>query len=222
MKYATILLLPVIVLYHFRKEERLGIRLLRCIQYGVIFLAIFILEYIVYFRDVDVFLAMMAQTERYCKSIYSGLYALGVTSKDLVTLADWNSIRIKLRNIVFLLFALVYVLFCINLLTTRKIKFYKSVRKYNIMLIFFLLSLSNFQQWYLVWLFPTIMWQKPSMIKNIIGISAATEIANSIYMFKIESWVYDKYFIMITVVTFLIWRLSYYKTNKIKENRQNN
>ncbi len=220
VKYVAILLLPVIVIYHFRKEEKLGIRFLRCIQYGVIFIAIFVVEYIVYFRDIDIFFAMVAQTDRYCKSIYSGLYALGMSNGTIGSLADWGSIRVYLRNIVFVVFVVSYILFCINLLTTRKIEFYKSVREYNIMLIFFLLSLSNFQQWYFVWLFPTIMWQKPRMIRSIIGLSVASEIANSIYMFKYESWLYDKYFVFIIFVVFLIWRISYNKSYKLKDVRQ--
>ena len=49
VKYFTILLLPVVILYHFRTEKRLSVRFLRCIEYGVIFLVIFALEYILYF-----------------------------------------------------------------------------------------------------------------------------------------------------------------------------
>jgi hypothetical protein len=211
IKYVTILLLPVIILYYFRKEERIGIRFLRCIQYGVIFLLIFFAEYIMYFRNVEVLTAMMAQTARYCKSIYSGLYAMGITNKHLATVTNWNSVRIISRNVMLIVFVYMYMILCINLLTTRKINFYKIVRKYNIMLVLFLLALSNFQQWYLVWLFPTIMWQKPNTIRNIIGLTVASEIANSVYMFKIESWKYDFQFVIILATIYIIWQLS---TNK--------
>lgn len=65
--------------------------------------------------------------------------------------------------------------------------------------------LSNFQHWYLIWLLATIMWQKPKMIKNIIGITLAVEMANSIYMFKSEWYIYDVYYIGIIVCIMLVW-----------------
>jgi hypothetical protein len=90
------------------------------------------------------------------------------------------------------------------------------IRKYNIFLILFLLCLTNFQEWYLVWLFASIMWQKPKMIKNIIAISLISEVANSVYMFKSEKFVYDKYFVIICIITFIIWDIvSSLKNKKI-------
>ena len=80
-------------------------------------------------------------------------------------------------------------------------------RKYNVILIWFLLMISSFQQWYLIWLFATIMWQKPKMIKNIIGITLAMEIANSIYMFKSEKYIYDVYFIGIIIFIMFLWNI---------------
>ena len=104
-----------------------------------------------------------------------------------------------------------YVKFCIDLITQKDIKLYKTLRKYNTALILFLLILTTFQQWYLVWLFATIMWQKPDMIRNIVGLSLIAEIANSIYMFKSEWFIYDIYFVGIIVCLFIAWQLN---TNK--------
>jgi hypothetical protein len=67
------------------------------------------------------------------------------------------------------------------------------------------MSLSNFQQWYLLWLFATIPWQKPNSIRDIIGLSLALEIGNTIYMFKVESYKYDAHFVFITAIVFTIW-----------------
>lgn len=216
IKYFTIMLLPVVVLYHFRKEEKISKRFLKCVQYGLIFVAIFILEYAIYFRDVNVFLAMGAQTERYCKSIYSGIFSVGVLNHLTVfeifgKMFLINDVSKLFRNIMLIIFVVSYIMFCIDLLTTKEIRFNKTLRKYNLMLILFLLALSNFQQWYLVWLFATIAWQKPNMIRNIIGLSAASEIGNSIYMFKVESFKYDMYFVVIIVCVYIIWQLC---TNK--------
>ena len=192
IKYFTILLLPVIILYHFRNEKKLGKRFLRCIQYGIIFLVIFLLEYIMYFKDLNVLFAMMAQTERYAKSIYS------------VIIQKSPDYLVYIRASICMLFILYYLKMFIDILTEKNIKIYKIMKKYNISIILFLLILTNFQQWYLIWLFATMMWQKSYMIRGIISISAITEIANSIYMFKAESYLYDTYFVGIIVVLFII------------------
>lgn len=201
VKYFTILLLPVVILYHFRTEKRLSIRFLRCIEYGVIFLVIFAFEYILYFNDYQIFLAMMVQTSRYQCSIYSVLLQY---NRDLLFIV---------RGIFIVIFFMYYTVMCINLLTEKNIKFYKIIRKYNTALILFLLILTNFHQWYLIWLFATIIWQKPNTIRNIIGLSLCTEIANSVYMFLYESWRFDKYFVEAIIVLFIIWKII---TNKEK------
>ena len=117
----------------------------------------------------------------------------------------------KLRNIVLGIFVVLYIKFCIDLLLTRKIKINNTLRKYNLRLVLFILALSNFQQWYLLWLFATMPWQKPNTIRNIIGISAITQIANSIYMFKEESYLWDVNFDWIIIFASLIWIIA---TNK--------
>ena len=199
IKYFTILLLPVIIIYHFRKEEKLSIRFLKCFQYGILFAVILVLQYALYFRDFQVLVAMFAQTEKYTKSIHSVLLQ---NNKEMLKIVK------PVLQIAFLGY---YVKFCIDLITQKDIKLYKTLRKYNTALILFLLILTTFQQWYLVWLFATIMWQKPDMIRNIVGLSLITEIANSIYMFKSEWFIYDIYFVGIIVCLFIAWQLN---TNK--------
>lgn len=195
IKYFTILLLPFVILYHFRNEKNIGKRFGNCVKYGLIFLGIFILEYAVYLRDFQVFTAMLVQTERYAKSLQS---VLSQINTDLML-----TIKFSLQ----IIFFMYYCKICIDLLVEKNIKFYKIIKNYNIALILFLLILTNFQQWYLIWLFSTMMWQKPNMIRNIIGLTAVTEIANSIYMFKSEWYIYDMYFFGSIVVLFFIWQI---------------
>ena len=199
IKYFTILLLPVIIIYHFRKEEKLSIRFLKCFQYGILFAVILVLQYALYFRDFQVLVAMFAQTEKYTKSIHS------------VLLQNNKGLLKVVKPVLQITFWGYYVKFCIDLITQKDIKLYKTLRKYNTALILFLLILTTFQQWYLVWLFATIMWQKPNMIRNIVGLSLITEIANSIYMFKSEWFIYDIYFVGIIICLFIAWQLN---TNK--------
>lgn len=216
IKYFTILLLPVVILYHFRNEKNLLKRVLGCLQYGLIFVGIIMLEYLIYIRDITIFTAMMVQTERFSKSFYSGIFSIGLNNKKVMFKILEKTYSIGdickfIRNVMLGIFSIIYIKFCIDLLFERKIKIQKTLRKYSFCLLLFIMSLSNFQQWYLLWFFGTIPWQKPNTIKNIIGLSLAAEIGNSIYMFKIESLKYDIYFIFIIAILFIIWKIC---TNK--------
>ena len=218
IKYFTILLLPVVVLYHFRDEKTIGKRFLKCCIYGILFVAVMLLEYSFYYKNMNIFTAMMVQNEKFSKSIYSSLIGIGVLGKfkyinifgELIKLGE---IATHLRKLIFVFFVITYVKFCIDLLTTKNIKLANVLRKYNLELVIFLFTLGTFQQWYILWLFATIMWQRPNMIRNIIGISLVSEIGNTIYMFKVESFVYDVFFLLIMLIVFTIWKIC---TNKKK------
>lgn len=216
IKYFTLLLLPIIILYYYKDEENILKRILRCIQYGLIFIVIIMLEYLIYFRDNTIFTAMMVQTDRYCKSFYAGLYSIALKNKKVGYNVFGKTYLIGeickfTRNIMFAIFAIIYIKFCIDLLLSKEIKIQKTFRKYSFCLLLFIMSLSNFQQWYLLWLFATIPWQKPNSIRDIIGLSLASEIGNTIYMFKVESYKYDAHFVFIIAMLFIIWKIC---TNK--------
>ena len=219
IKYFTILLLPILVLYHFRNEKTIVKRLLKCIIYGMLFVAIMLVEYAFYYKNMNIFTAMMVQNEKLSKSLYSSLVGIGVLRKThyitifgkIIYLGEVASF---FRKIIFIFFVITYIKFCIDLLTTKNIKLVNALRKYNLELIIFLFTLGTFQQWYLLWLFATIFWQKPNMIRNIIGISLASEIGNTIYMFKVESYIYDVFFLLIMAIVFIIWKIF---TNKKKK-----
>ena len=215
IKYFPILLLPIIVLYYYRDETDLLQRFIKCIKYGLFFVAILALEYLVYFKDTTILGAMLVQTDRYSCSIYSAIIAIGKYLN-----IDLGTISKSIRNIVFFTFVILYVKFCIDLLTTKDIEFDKEIKKYNILLILFMLSLTNFHQWYLVWLFITLMWQKSSMINNVIGLTISFEVAISIYMLKTESWIYDIHMISIMILVFVIWKIL--SNNKILTRRLQN
>lgn len=195
IKYFTIILLPIVILYHFRKVKSLGKRFFSCIIYGLLFLIILFIEYTLYFEDFQVLTAMFAQTAKYSRSIHSVILQKNVYLMEIIKM----SIEI--------IFFMYYAKLCIDLLIQKDIKFYKIIKKYNIALILFFLILTTFQPWYLIWLFATIMWQKPKMITDIVVVTAATEIANSIYMFKSEWYIYDIYFVGIIIFLFVIWQV---------------
>lgn len=207
IKYFTILLLPLVILYYIKDVKKIGKRIVKCIEYGIIFLVLYLLQYVMYYKDMTVLISMGDQTQRYCKSIYSGLFSVAFINDKIKMLLDWNKLRVEAHKIVFCIFVYLYIVFCLKLLIKEKIDWNIEIKKYNFILIVFLLSLSNFQQWYLIWLFGTLMWQDKKMLKSIVCISLISEIANSVYMFKIESWRYDYIFVMIIWGMFLIWTI---------------
>ena len=217
IKYYTVLLLPVYILYYFRNEEKITIRMIRCLEFGFIFALVFILQYTLYFRNVSVLMTVLAQTTRYCKSIYSGILSFSYTDNEIFGLIDWDEFKNILHVSVFIIFTFFYIVFCIKLLFRKKIRLTETLRKYNFTLIIFLISLSNFQQWYLIWPFASIMWQKPKMIRNLTLITLASEIGNSIYMFEKESWKYDYIFVFIILLIMIVYNIFY----KLLENRRN-
>ena len=205
IKYFTILLLPIVILYHFKNEKRILRRIFKCIKYGMIFLIIVLLEYAIYYKDMNIFTAMLVQNEKFSKSIYSGIIGLGVLNNTLAIILFGRIVVLQelstiLRQTIFIIFLFTYVKFCIDLLITKNLKLAKILRKYNTELIIFMFSLGTFQQWYLVWLFATLPWQKTKMIKSIVIVTLASEIANTIYMFRVESFKYDAFFLIIIAV----------------------
>ena len=222
IKYYTVLLLPIIILYYFKDEKKILRRILKCIQYGIIFVVVILMEYLMYYRDTTVFTAMMVQTERYSKSIYSGIYAICTYNKKTVFNLFGKDVMIGqickyARNTMLTIFTIIYIKLCIDLLLSKKIKLQNMLRKYGFCLVLFIMSLSNCQQWYWVWLFATMPWQKSNTIRNIIGLSLISEIANTIYMFKVESIRYDWNFVCIIASIFIMWVIC---TNNYKFKRK--
>ena len=69
IKYYSILLLPFIIIYHFRKEKP-SKRLLKCIAYGALFALVLVLFYIIYIRDLEIFNGLFVQQGKYAKNFY--------------------------------------------------------------------------------------------------------------------------------------------------------
>jgi len=210
IKYSTVLLLPIIILYHFRKEEKISRRFLECVKYGMLFILIMFLEYIPYLKDANILSAMMPQLSRYSKSIYSALAMVNVTLMDYIKTTS---------IIVFIYF---FISFCLGFLIKQKNNIFDMLRKYHIIILLSLLILTNCHQWYLAWLFATIIWQKSNTIQDTIGLTAITEIANSVYMFKSESYIYDIYFVGIIICLFIIWQVITRRKNEKNINSNTN
>ena len=195
IKYFAIIILPFIIIYYFRKEKP-TIRFFKCIQYGMLFIGILALCYLLYIRDFQVFSGLFIQQEKLAKSFYIIIleYFKNITPK-------------KVNGILLKCFVIIYFFSCIVLLNKKDIKFRKEIQKANYFIIAFLfLLITNFQPWYIMWLFPCLIWQKAEDIKLIIQVSLASQFANSIFLIYGEGWKYGTpfTFIMVTIMLILV------------------
>ena len=159
IKYFPILLLPFIIIYHFRNERPLK-RFGKCIQYGLIFAIFVVIPYTLYIRDIEVFAGIFTQQEKLAKSIYIIVTEYFGSIPNVVN---------QLKKLLLGAFVIIYAAVCIVLLNKKEISFRNQMRKYEYFLVAFLfLLITNFQPWYILWLFPCMMWQKSEDINTII------------------------------------------------------
>ena len=97
-------------------------------------------------------------------------------------------------------FAIIYFFTCIVELYKKEIKFRNETRKIILFIMTFIfLLITNFQPWYIMWMFPFLIWQKSDNIKLIVGISIISEFANSVFLQYGEGWRYGTPFV------FMLW-----------------
>ncbi len=198
IKYLSILILPFIVLY-FVKDKEIKDRIKCCIYCGIEYIAIIVLFYLIYLKDLNVLAGLFVQQGKYNRSIFFLLYWF---------LKDEHMNIVKLvQNITFVAFAIYYVYVVIRLLLQREIKFYEVIRKYHVILMFFtFIIITNFNPWYIMWLFPTIFWLRGTSIKIVACLSYASQIGN---ILNFALWSEDEklgipYFIIMIVITVLL------------------
>lgn len=175
IKYSTILIIPFILIYYFRKKS-IPKRIAFCFISGISIIAIVVIFYLPYFRDLTVFTNMIVQGSRYSQSLM--LILMQKLNNNVFNTI--NSLRIPI-------FIIAYITIIINIIIKKKIGFRDVLEKYNtIMLIFIFVVLTNFQKWYILWLLPTIIWQKKDM-RIFILLLTITAIIPSYNYFKIEN-----------------------------------
>lgn len=191
IKYFTILLLPFIIIYHFRKEKPIK-RFKNCILCGLVFIITLIMFYLLYIQDFNVFSGLFIQQEKIAKSFY-------VIITEYFTEPD--GLASKINSFLLKAFIIIYFFTCVIILNKKYIKWQKEIQKANYFIIAFLfLLITNFQPWYIMWLFPCFMWQKSKDIKLIIQISLISQIANSVFLAYGEGWKYGTPFTFIMII----------------------
>ena len=195
IKYFSILLLPFLILYNF-KDKDVKTRIVRCIEYGTLFIVFAIIPYLLYIRDLQVFMGLIEQRERLAKGLYLFISEYFNNPENLVEI---------IKRFSLVLFAVIYIIACFTLLKAKKIKFYKIMRElYYFILTFLFLLITNFQPWYFMWLVPFMLWQKSENIKVIVQMQIMTLLANMVFLIYSENYRYGVPFFTIFVFGILI------------------
>ena len=178
IKYFAILLLPFIIIYYFR-DKKPGERLKKCFIYGMLFIFIVAITYLLYIQDIQVLSGIMVQQGKFAKNFYI----------ILMEYFDISNLVSKVNMILLISFIIIYFFTCVTLLYKKQIKFREEMRKTEYFLVAFLfLLITNFQPWYIMWLFPLMMWQKKKMIQFVVQIALISQFSNSVFLINGEGW----------------------------------
>ena len=161
IKYLGILILPFIILYHLREKNILE-KIKYCVLYGLEFIVILAGFYAIYVRDLNIFAGLFIQQSKYNRSIMLVFYYLiGEQSTNI------------LKTALLAVFAILYVYTVIKLLLNNNTEIFSSyIREYSTLLyIFTFILITNFNSWYILWLFPTLMFLNGKNIRLIINLS---------------------------------------------------
>lgn len=197
IKYFAIILLPFVIIYYFRSEKPLK-RLGRCVQYGCLFLMVLAIPYLFYIQDGQVLSGLFIQQEKLAKSFY--IILTEYFREPTLSPSTVNHVLLGA-------FTIIYFFTCVILLNQKEIRFRIEMKKANYFIMAFLfLLITNFQPWYIMWLFPLLMWQSAENIRWIPQIALMSEFANSIFLTYGEGWQNGTPFTFVFIVGSLgIW-----------------
>ena len=168
IKYLSILALPFVIIYCL-KNEKMKTRIIKTVLCAIEFIAILMAFYVIYVRDISVLSGIFIQQNKYSRS-----FAL-----MLLQLLNMFNMDVKILDIVKLvilvIFIIVYIIVVLKMFFNKNLKETKLqhiLRKYNVfILVFTFVLITNFNAWYVLWIFPTIMWQKPKTIRLLLYLS---------------------------------------------------
>lgn len=209
VKYLAILILPFLVIYYLR-DKSTGSRIKYCILCGIEYIIILVLFYLIYMRDLNVLAGLFVQQTKYNRSLlYLILEYLGY---DIAEVA---------KKVFLAIFAVIYVIACIRLLLQKEITFRGAMRKYNIFLLLFTFVLiTNFNAWYIMWLFPTMFFLKGKTQETILALSYTSQIANFVsFATYSELQIFGVPFLAIMVIGTIIIKILNKRTKKIEKGK---
>ena len=198
VKYVAVLLIPFLVLYYL-KDKTIPKKLLYCLLYAIIFLAVIFICYLPYARDIKLPLIMFMQQQKYRESILA--IALEISNNTKM------KILTPLKETFMAIFAAIYFLTLISVLTKKDIKITSILRNCNNILLFFLfLIITNLCPWYTSWLTPLLFWQRGKMAKNIIYLQFSYELVTLInFALATESYKIGLMYLPIMAILIIIF-----------------
>lgn len=204
VKYVAILALPFIVLY-LLKEKIIKQKFIYGFMALLEFFAIVICCYIICFGNLEALANPWIQQTKYNSSLMYIIYALSDRNLDLVNI---------LEKIILGIFVLLYVIIVFKLIFKPDKTFSKIMRKFYIFIVLFtLVIMTNFNRWYLLWLFPTIFLIRGKQVKLLLYFSYATlvSIFLTFYVSEVEQMgnLYITLFMLITLILVVIDRTKY-------------
>ena len=163
-----------------------------------------------FYKDMTIFTNMLVQDEKFCQSILA-LLAFKMKPKTIAYIIHKSKIP---------LLAIIYCIMLIRLLFKNKFNFKDIMKRYNvIMIIFIFLCLTTFQKWYVLWLFPTMLWQNRNMKNFIINLTIMGIVPAFIFfLIENDSFNYGIYYSITMLVLALISTVLWKTTEKGESN----
>lgn len=208
IKYLAILALPFILLYCLR-DKKISLKIGYCILYGIEFLLILFLIYLLYIKDISILSGLFIQQNKYNRSIM--LIINNFTNANITNI---------IKNSIFIAFIIYYAYVSIKMLLIKNSKLFSTfIRKYNLILFLFIfVIITNFNPWYIMWMYSTIFWLRNKDIDIIINLSYSSQIAN-IFSFALysEEQILGIPYLIIMMTTTLILTIIQRKSSILKE-----
>lgn len=202
IKYLSILLLPFILIYAL-KEEKTKNKIIKTLLYILEFIAIICIFYLIYIKDFRVLSGIFVQQNKYGRSIFLGIYYLLNGDEKMLSL-------IKTLSLVIFSFSYIAILFKLFFAKdSNKIRFNKLMKTYQMfLLIFTFVLITNFNPWYVIWLFPTLFYQKAKNIRYTLYLSMGVIYSYTItYATKIDDESVGIPYFLVMVITILVLEL---------------
>ena len=138
------------------------------------------IPYLFYVQDGQVLSGLLIQQEKLAKNFY--IIITEYFKEPSLSVSTVNHVLLGS-------FMIIYFFTCVILLNKKEIRFREEMKKANYFIMAFLfLLITNFQPWYIIWLFPLLMWQSSENIRWIPQIALVSEFANSVFLTYNESW----------------------------------
>lgn len=193
VKYVAILLAPFFVLYYYR-QEKIQKKIAYSLLYGLIFLAVLILCYMPYIQDYKVLNGILDQQEKFANSFFTSIAIQNISFAQ------------KLSAGFMVAYVVIYIIEVTKILFSNKEYTWKEMmQKFNTLLLLFIFgTITNLQPWYIIWILPTLFWQKEQNQDILQKMTIISIISIIPYFLFVEHYFYGQFYIYILAILTLL------------------